>query len=106
VNPGAAEAKPKVQVAKKANILSQLPPQAEQPAAQTRPAAQPVQQPKATARQADDDLGIVRMERPARQQPARGREPSPPQAAPNPMIPKQSVSHLNVHIVHSTGDLL
>jgi len=96
VNPGAAEAaaKPKVQVAKKANILSQLPPQAEnssQPA--SRPQAQPVQQTKAQARQADDDLGIIRMERggPARQQSARGREPSPPQAAHNPMIPKQSV---------------
>uniref|UniRef100_A0A915D356 Uncharacterized protein n=1 Tax=Ditylenchus dipsaci TaxID=166011 RepID=A0A915D356_9BILA len=101
VNPAAAEAlaKPKIQVAKKANILSQLPNTQEQAPATQQPQQQPVSRPPPTkaAQQpqravVDDDMGIVRVDRGARQEraPAR-REPSPPEA-PNPMIPKLQVS--------------
>lgn len=88
VNPEAAKAKPKVQVAKKANILAQMPVQESHP--------EPVQQqsrappPQRTAAPAavrhDGDTGIVRQQQ--------RREPSsPPPAAerPNPMVPKQQV---------------
>jgi len=103
VNPTAAEAKPKIQVAKKANILSQLPNTQEQ-----QPASQPTaraQQPSAASSQqqsrravVDDDMGIVRVEKSApRQERVSRREPSPPEAQPNPMIPKQLVALKSAH---------
>ncbi|KAH7731691.1 Protein COR-1 d [Aphelenchoides avenae] len=102
VNPAAAAAKPKVQVAKKANILAQLPPQ-EAPAAAAQPSPTRAAAPAAASQPqrsiyADEDTGIVPMNRgaAARQsapqpeyRPPPKREPSP--EAPNPMIPKQQV---------------
>ncbi|KAI1710122.1 type of WD40 repeat domain-containing protein [Ditylenchus destructor] len=101
VNPGAAQAKPKIQVAKKANILAQMQPTAQEPAQSREPppsrAAEPpraVQQPgpMQSRRQADDeDLGIVRPDRASARQERPRRDPTPPEA-PNPMIPKQQVN--------------
>ncbi|KAK0413784.1 hypothetical protein QR680_006991 [Steinernema hermaphroditum] len=106
VNPAAAEAKPKIQVAKKANILASLQPQAqESPISSGRPSPQPpasprYEEPPAPAPQrsprrpvVDDDMGIVRVERQPQPQPSYHREPSPPQPErPNPMIPKKQVA--------------
>ncbi|KAI1711008.1 type of WD40 repeat domain-containing protein [Ditylenchus destructor] len=101
VNPGAAQAKPKIQVAKKANILAQMQPTAQEPAQSREPppsrAAEParaVQQPAPmqSRRQADDeDLGIVRPDRASARQERPRREVTPPEA-PNPMIPKNTVN--------------
>jgi len=89
VNPGAADAKPKVQVAKKANILAQLPNTEVQPVRQVARSNEadrhePRQQQHKP--QVDQDMGIVMQSRTV-------RERSPPQQAisPNPMIPKQQV---------------
>uniref|UniRef100_A0AC35TI05 Coronin n=1 Tax=Rhabditophanes sp. KR3021 TaxID=114890 RepID=A0AC35TI05_9BILA len=91
VNPNAAEAaKPKIQVAKKANILSQLPPQVNtqlnSPPPQSSPQPSPaIQQPPRKAPVIEDDMGIVRpsseqSSRPA-SRPASRRESTPPRAA-------------------------
>ncbi|TKR78067.1 hypothetical protein L596_018934 [Steinernema carpocapsae] len=99
VNPAAAEAKPKIQVAKKANILASLQPQAqESPVSSNQPSPQP--SPRASEAPAfqrsprrpvvDDDMGIVRVER---QQQSQQRDSSPPATErPNPMIPKKQVA--------------
>lgn len=94
VNPGAAEIKPKIQVAKKANILAQMPHTVQEPAAprqqESTPRSQPSQQ--RAAPRIDDDMGIVRMEQPKpSQQSSRKQNDSPPENAPNPMIPRQQV---------------
>lgn len=95
VNPAAAEVKPKIQVAKKANILAQLP-HTETAVAQEappQPRAQPQQQ--RAAPRVDEDMGIVPISReppPQRQQqqaPAPSRKDD--ENAPNPMIPRQQV---------------
>uniref|UniRef100_A0A1I8B3Y5 Coronin n=1 Tax=Meloidogyne hapla TaxID=6305 RepID=A0A1I8B3Y5_MELHA len=78
VNPEAASIKPKVQVAKKANILAQMPvqePQNNHPPPQQRQMPPQQQQQRPVSHQ---DTGIVRQT----------REPSPP---PNPTHPKQQV---------------
>ncbi|VDO19498.1 unnamed protein product [Heligmosomoides polygyrus] len=71
VNPAAAQAKPKVQVAKKANILNQLAPTAaesaparsytEQPSPQSNPPSPRPQQHQQHRPVIDDDMGIVPM---------------------------------------------
>ncbi|KAI6220601.1 Coronin [Aphelenchoides fujianensis] len=93
VNAAAAEAKPKIQVAKKANILSQLAPTAPEPAEAPAPARQRAQ----AAPRVDEDMGIVPVNREPqrRQSPPRARH-SPPQrqrseSPPNPMVPKRAV---------------
>uniref|UniRef100_A0A0R3RGK9 Coronin n=1 Tax=Elaeophora elaphi TaxID=1147741 RepID=A0A0R3RGK9_9BILA len=116
VNPDAAVAKPKIQVAKKANILANLPPSQEmaasRPQAEQRmstyddvrhkePPAQTAQQsrPKSIlAGPLDEDTGIIRIERgggPEREQqrPQNARSPE----RPNAMIPRQQV-HLRSHV--------
>lgn len=98
VNPAAAEAKPKIQVAKKANILSQLPPTQQEPVRSQPPPSQPVppSQPapaRATPRN-DDDTGIVPIQREPiqREEPAARREPAKPaKEEVNPMVPRQQV---------------
>ena len=117
VNPQAAiQMKPKIQVAKKANILASLPTQAPQqaqqappqhspahssspPSSQLSPAARPtaVSTPQRSPR-IDDDMGIVRVENKGsssgsgRQSQTSSRRGSSPENAPNPMIPKQQVA--------------
>ncbi|VDN27934.1 unnamed protein product, partial [Gongylonema pulchrum] len=119
VNPDAAIAKPKVQVAKKANILAQLPPSQE-----SAPPRQQVEQKRissyedvtreesaALSRQSarpksmlvgpvDEDTGIVRIERAGTggsggggAAPEREQRPPRPRSPerPNPMIPRQQV---------------
>lgn len=87
VNSNAAEVKPKIQIAKKANILAQL-----QPTAQKLEQSQDFPKPNRPATNrtvvADDNTGIVRIERQCNQQ-APKREKSPSAAVSNPMIPKQ-----------------
>jgi coronin-1B/1C/6 len=121
VNPHAAiEMKPKVQVAKKANILASLPAQAPQQQTQPQPSPQsgygssspPSSQLSPATRSTaastpqrspriDDDMGIVRIEKGSsssgRQSQTstntssrRGSSPEAP--APNPMVPKQQVN--------------
>ncbi|KAI6176505.1 Coronin [Aphelenchoides bicaudatus] len=94
VNPDAAiQSKPKINVAKKANILNQLPHTNTQEAPaqrpqQEQPRAQPQQQ--RAPPKIDDDMGIVRIEQQAprtQQQQAPRQE----QEASNPMIPRQQV---------------
>ncbi|KAL3092355.1 hypothetical protein niasHS_007564 [Heterodera schachtii] len=76
VNPEAAKAGPKVQVAKKANILAQMPPQQEHPPEPPMQRPAPPQQQRAAPVRHDEEMGIVRSQR---------REPSPPeQQAPAP----------------------
>jgi len=95
VNPEAAVSKPKIQVAKKANILNQLPhteqaPVSAAPRQQEQPRAQPQHQ--RAQPKIDDDMGIVRVEqqRPqARQEPTSRQEEN--DSPPNPMIPRQQV---------------
>uniref|UniRef100_A0A0N4ZUK8 Coronin n=1 Tax=Parastrongyloides trichosuri TaxID=131310 RepID=A0A0N4ZUK8_PARTI len=102
VNPNAAEAsKPKIQVAKKANILSQL-----QPTVTTTPTAQPDYSPQSSpqppvsspqqrrAPVVDDDMGIVMPSRQTPQQTSRPeprREPSPGKGFNGKPLPKQQV---------------
>lgn len=116
VNPAAAVAKPKVNVAKKANILASLPAQPS-PAASNyesstpssrhtspprAPSSRHVSPPRTTSAassqrspRADDDLGIVRVEkeRPpsSASSKASSRKESPPEQT-NPMIPKSQVN--------------
>uniref|UniRef100_A0A914LHB4 Coronin n=2 Tax=Meloidogyne incognita TaxID=6306 RepID=A0A914LHB4_MELIC len=78
VNPEAASVKPKVQVAKKANILAQMPVQESSPQQNNHPPPQQRQIPPQQQPMAHKDTGIVRQT----------REPSPP---PNPTHPKQQV---------------
>ncbi|CAK5078248.1 unnamed protein product [Meloidogyne enterolobii] len=77
VNPEAASVKPKVQVAKKANILAQMPVQESSPQQNNHPPPQQRQIPPQQQPMAHKDTGIVRQT----------REPSPP----NPTHPKQQV---------------
>uniref|UniRef100_A0A0K0EZE3 Coronin n=1 Tax=Strongyloides venezuelensis TaxID=75913 RepID=A0A0K0EZE3_STRVS len=84
VNPNAAEAsKPKIQVAKKANILSQLPPQTtqqQQPPVQVAPSPSP-QPARRQQPVVDDDMGIViQPKQPPQQSPRQEvrREKTPP----------------------------
>ncbi|CAD5214810.1 unnamed protein product [Bursaphelenchus okinawaensis] len=93
VNPEAAVAKPKIQVARKANILNQLPPSQNEPA----PSAAPPQQRQAPVQRAaprnDDDTGIVPIQREVqREAPAPRRvEKEKPAEEANPMIPRQQI---------------
>uniref|UniRef100_A0A914YQ59 Coronin n=1 Tax=Panagrolaimus superbus TaxID=310955 RepID=A0A914YQ59_9BILA len=114
VNPHAAtQMKPKVQVAKKANILASLPTQAPQQSPQSQSSPQsgygssPPSSQLSTARSTaastpqrspriDDDMGIVRVEKgptsSGRQSQTSSRRGSSPENAPNPMIPKQQIN--------------
>ncbi|KAE9551731.1 hypothetical protein FO519_005064 [Halicephalobus sp. NKZ332] len=106
VNPGAAEVKPKVNVAKKANILASMPAQqapAQNPYESSTPSSGQPSPTRTTASsqrspRVDDDMGIVKVERrpssgSSRQSTASSRRESPPdQPAVNPMIPKQQVN--------------
>lgn len=100
VNPGAAESKPKIQVAKKANILNQLQhtvQEAAPPRQQEAPRPAPQQQQQRAAPKIDDDMGIVRVEQaPARQQQQQSKPRSEDESTPNPMIPRQQVSLMNI----------
>ncbi|CEF66799.1 Coronin-1C [Strongyloides ratti] len=99
VNPNAAEAsKPKIQVAKKANILNQL-----QPSAQTTtPSPQPSPQPTRHRPVVDDDMGIVMQSQQSQRQEQRQeprqesrrehkREPSPGKGFNGNPTPRQQV---------------
>ncbi|CAI4230754.1 unnamed protein product [Auanema sp. JU1783] len=115
VNAAAAQAKPKVTVAKKANILSGLAPtqaadsapqsyaeqtQAASPRpssqAQSRPSSQAQSRPASQAQRRpviDDDMGIVPMSQPASQRPPSSRSTKEEEVEkPNPMVPKQQVN--------------
>jgi coronin-1B/1C/6 len=100
VNPAAAQAKPKIQVAKKANILAQLPPSTQEapPPSQPSPTRTSAKSTPQRSVYADEEMGIVPVQRSAPQRqsapqqeyrPPPKREPSP--EAPNPMIPKAQV---------------
>lgn len=95
VNPSAAETKPKIQVAKKANILNQLPHTAPVETARSAQQEQPRAQQQRATPKIDDDMGIVRVEQSSRHQAPRQEVE---QQAANPMIPKQQVSSL-IHTV-------
>ncbi|RCN36052.1 hypothetical protein ANCCAN_18061 [Ancylostoma caninum] len=86
VNPAAAQAKPKIQVAKKANILNQLAPTASAP-----PSPRPQQTQQQRRPVIDDDMGIVPMNQarpPSSHQHYQERQ-SPDRDRPNQMTPKQ-----------------
>ncbi|KAI6214624.1 Coronin [Aphelenchoides besseyi] len=87
VNAAAAEAKPRIQVAKKANILNQLP-----PTTQETPTEAPVRQ--RPAPRIEEDMGIVRTSQAAEQPRARQSPPQQRQRSespPNAMVPKRAV---------------
>uniref|UniRef100_A0A914DP58 Coronin n=1 Tax=Acrobeloides nanus TaxID=290746 RepID=A0A914DP58_9BILA len=108
VNPDAAAqaAKPKVQVAKKANILAQLPPSQEpsyqnDSSPQVSPASSRSSQSRPASSQPspriDDDLGIVRVERQAQPRQASRtataeKKAEPKRQEPEPVLPKQMVN--------------
>ncbi|CAG9532127.1 unnamed protein product [Cercopithifilaria johnstoni] len=114
VNPDAAIAKPKIQIAKKANILANLPPsqelvtsrsQAEQRMSsyedirhkEPTPATHQSRPKSMLAGPVDEETGIIRIERgggPEREQ--RPQNPRSPER-PNPMVPRQQV-HLRSHV--------
>ncbi|PAV89077.1 hypothetical protein WR25_08933 [Diploscapter pachys] len=115
VNPAAAQAKPKLNVAKKANILAQLPTQiettqqtsyAEKPQQErqaSRPTSQATSRPASSAQSSprkpviDDDMGIVAMGGSSGSRSgASSRQEAPKENKPDPMKPKEQGRHADV----------
>ncbi|KAL4003611.1 hypothetical protein ACH3XW_8315 [Acanthocheilonema viteae] len=113
VNPDAAVAKPKIQVAKKANILANLPPSQELVTSRSQ-AEQRIsshedirhKEPTPTAHQSrprsmlagplDEETGIIRIERGGPEREQRPQNPRSPERS-NTIIPRQQV-HLRSHV--------